>query len=269
MLCALCAQSACFDPGQVLPGPGPVGGPDDGVVIDGDDGAQNKQVPTNGLRLDQAPLAALQTSALDAAWTDVLTGDPAGDELLRYVASCALGPDQQLAGHPGYYGLAPQWYDGDCDGTCQRWVSACLLAHANALGDSVAIRIRGPHPNLSATDPAFTYQEAGYYGNVFGGLGQSFACIGGGMLEDLGTGANADHYLEGRICGVGACGLTSTGFCGAMTGGVLALPDSGAACVTDAGTDGAYADCHTGLSAEPRPRLSPTVHEVITVYLEP
>lgn len=256
--------AACVATGDVE---GPVLGPDDGLVVD--DEPENKQVPTNGLRLDTAPLAALRTTALDAPWTDALTADPNGDELLRYVAVCALDSTKQVAGHPGYYGLAPQWFDGACDAGCQHWVSACLLAHANALGESFPILVRGPHPNLAATDPAFSYQEAAFYGNLFGGGGGRYACVGGGVLDELGTGSSADHYLNGRICGVGACGLVNTGFCGAITGDVVALPESGAACEADAGTDGVFADCHTGLQGELVPRSSPTYHEVITVYLEP
>ncbi len=80
--------------------------------------------------------------------------DPMALQFLKYVVSCALGPQQSLsftvAGithtFPGQVGLAPQWGGdhGSCDGSCQRWVSACVLARVDAAGVEREISIRGP-----------------------------------------------------------------------------------------------------------------------------
>jgi hypothetical protein len=75
-----------------------------------------------------------------------------------------------------------QWdtVDGTCDETCQRWVSACLLARTNAYGRHVEISMRAPanapQPikdalalSLSNPDEAaeFNKREGAYYGNLF------------------------------------------------------------------------------------------------------
>jgi hypothetical protein len=78
---------------------------------------------------------------------------------------------------------------GRCDETCQRWVSACLLARTNAYGVHVQISMRAPAnapeaiknalrladgeavdcPMGAEADPAcgYTLREGAYYGNLF------------------------------------------------------------------------------------------------------
>jgi len=252
-----------------LAAPGDPGDPGDGRAV--------RPVPTNGLVIDanlaaRLPATALGTRAADG--TVALAADPAaalaapaGHQLLKYVAICALPADEELAAggdrFPGYYGLAPEWATGACGESCQRWVSACLLAHANADGHSFPISLRGEHPALRvepATAAAFTYQEAAYYGNVF--QRQLYACAADGATHA--SASDAERFLNGRICGqlYGDCGLISTGFC------AWSAPDL-SACERPAPAGGSYADCHTGGLAEDIPRTSPVVREVITVYLQP
>jgi hypothetical protein len=81
------------------------------------------------------------------------------------------------------------WADtGTCDESCQRWVSACLLARTNAYGVHVQISMRPPpvasappgherqfqeiHDLLapapgSVEADTFTFREGAYYGNIF------------------------------------------------------------------------------------------------------
>jgi hypothetical protein len=84
------------------------------------------------------------------------------------------------------------WGSGRCDETCQRWVSACVLARTNAYGVHVRISLRAPanapqavrdalavsdieiHGAPPGTDaggeagvPAFGTREGAYYGNIF------------------------------------------------------------------------------------------------------
>ncbi len=245
------------------------------------DGRQIRPVPTNGLVLDadlaaQLPVTALGTRGADrsialAPATATALASPAGRELLKYVAICALpAGDDLVAGgagdatgdrFAGYYGLAPEWATGTCDDTCQRWVSACLLAHANAEGQSFPISLRGDHPGLradAAAVAAFSYREAAYYGNVF--QRQLHACWGESWTST--SSGDIERILAGRVCGTiyGNCGLVATGPC--------TNDPTLQACQRPAPEGGGFADCHTGQLGE-YPRTSPVVREVVTVYLKP
>jgi hypothetical protein len=69
------------------------------------------------------------------------------------------------------------WGSGKCDETCQRWVSACVLARTNAYGVHVQISMRAPSDAPQAVKDAlavstterstFTLREGAYYGNIF------------------------------------------------------------------------------------------------------
>jgi hypothetical protein len=243
----------------------------------------NGKISTNGLVLEAAAVAALDPAPLGATWLTefevaaadhlgALVAAPGGLELLRYVAKCALPAEESLivarpgddAIHelPGFVGLAPQWSDAPCDGECQRWVSACLLAHTNGQSAPVAISLRGEHPALAWTDAIeaeFDVEEAAYYGNLFADDVAQYACIGRGLFD--GTWASQMSYLEGRVCGLGgSCGLQTTGTCHSLTGeGFL---DTSTCRRGGAGGD-AYGDCHI----EARNHDSPMFAEVVTVYL--
>lgn len=262
----LCVLAGC----AVEVGPGPSGPGTDGTGGTGDlgPGGGGRQIPTNGLHIDPLQLAQLQTAPLSGDWVDGVDGD-----LLAYVAVCALAEDQELAGTRGYYGLATAWADAPCDGACQRWVSACLLAHANAFSEPVQISPRGAHPGLAAPDPAFDFQEAAFYGNVFTGDAaalEMFGCAGRGLFDASQAIDGGDYYLRGRICGVSpACGMINTGLCNVIPDPtIIEVPGIGA-CEIDGGLAGAYGDCHVGDRLEGEPRESPVVAEVITVYLGP
>jgi hypothetical protein len=66
---------------------------------------------------------------------------------------------------------------GRCDESCQRWVSACVLARTNAYGVTVDISMRAPDDApaavkdaLRVTDDeraAYTLQEGAFFGNLF------------------------------------------------------------------------------------------------------
>lgn len=70
----------------------------------------------------------------------------------------------------GQLGLAPTWGTEECGESCQRWVSACVLARTNYWGVRVEISMRGAHPALT-TDEAeraeFPLREGTYFGNIF------------------------------------------------------------------------------------------------------
>lgn len=245
------------------PGGGGSGEPAD----PGSGGPNERPIPTNGLILDvdlaaQLPTASLGTvSGNDVLVTSATFDTPGGHALLKYVATCALPGDQTLViggeRFEGFYGLAPQWATAGCaDAECQHWVSACLLAHANQRGTPVAISLRSDSNNafvFAAQQLAdFTYQEAAFYGDLF--TRELYACMG----TDSFTGEDPQKFLEGRVCGLGACGLQSTGVCAP-----LAAPYDHGACAHQPQPGGGYGDCNLGANT------TTTFHEVVTVYLAP
>jgi hypothetical protein len=183
----------------------------------------------------RAQLVALATLPLRSAGASTklsaLAALPNGPSLIRYVARCALAesdPPLQvrvggaLVAYPGRLGLAREWGypERSLDGTGQRWVTACLMAHANNLGP-VDIAISGLHDRLTSPTTApssgeiWPFEEAAFYGNLFSSNGPAmFACSGAGAQErcdDSGIGRD----LERRICGrqPERCGFTFTGPC--------------------------------------------------------
>lgn len=231
------------------------------------------KLSSNGLLLSPAAMRALGTGPLTSTSEQVaeLLARADGARHLEYTALCALDSGTQLtvgdATYPGLFGLAPEWTDAPCDASCQRWVTACLLAHTNIGGFSVQISMRGEHPGLSwspAIETAFEIQEAGFYGNLFTGDPYGlYACMGRGLIsfDEVQSGQDLDNsYLMERMCSTGsACGLISTGPC--------YFPDfeSASTCEGDAGAAGFYSDCHTDVSSQSGPKYP----EVITTYLAP
>jgi hypothetical protein len=145
----------------------------------------------NALTANALTANALTANALTAnALTANGLMDPLAAEFLKYVVSCALGANQSLTltvggqttTFPGSLGLAPQWgmSGGSCDGSCQRWVSACVLARVDAKGVEREISVRGLHPALLPSWSeltTYTQREATYFGNVFAPGQPRFLCL--------------------------------------------------------------------------------------------
>ena len=171
----------------------------------------------NALTANALTANALTANALTAnALTANGLADPLTMEFLKYVAGCALRADQSLNltvggqdySFPGSVGLAPQWgmSGGSCDTSCQRWVSACVLARVDAAGVKREISIRGLNPALlpSRTELAtYTQREATYFGNVFAPGEPRFLCLPPGATSDE------------RVCGdsMTECPMTVVGSC--------------------------------------------------------
>jgi len=286
-LCAV-LMGALLLPGCAVEIPGTdVGGGDPGASGSGSsssDPAEGK-LSSNGLALDMNALALLDPAPLghwaseseavaDSGSLDALLSHPAGAEHLEYIALCALDRGQTLSAggvtYQGTYGLATQWVDSTCDESCQRWMSACVLAHANGYGISVTISLRGEHQGLvwdDAIAEQYTLQEAAFYGNVFQVTGADeplqplFACFGRALVawdEDATHQESSFDYLQKRICGTGDCGLESTGPCTAPI-------ETESICSDDAGWDGYYGNCEGENYDDPL--NLPVYPEVITTYL--
>jgi hypothetical protein len=114
--------------------------------------------------------------------------DPAAHNFMEYVVSCALPAGHSVtytsAGvsytFAGGIGIAPSWEHQKCDGSCQRWVSACVLARLNKLGVHRQISIRGANDALAITaheTQDFPVREATYYGNLFQVEQPRYACL--------------------------------------------------------------------------------------------
>lgn len=274
---------------------GDLGGdaPGDGTAGPGEDSSTGDplegKLSTNGLELDLEGLADLDMAAL-GSWRSNsqalasspslarLAARPGGLEQVEYLALCALDHGTHLTvadasgaevRFSGLYGLATEWVSEECGLTCQRWISACLVSHANALGSRVQISLRGRHPGLAWDDAIvaeYPLQEAAFYGNLFGVAPLAFACAGRALIhfdEDDPTNwqftEDADRYLTQRICSAGSpCGLENAGLCHVPRG-------TASACAVDAGEVSYYGACQT---ADDGPTTgASTIDEVITTYL--
>jgi hypothetical protein len=140
--------------------------------------------------------------------------DPAAHKFMEYVVSCALPADRSVTFKQGGIsyvfaggiGVAPEWETKRCEGSCQRWVSACVLARLNKLGVHRPISIRGANDALAMTPHElqdYPIREATYYGNLFQTEQPRYACLADGLTQDL------------RVCGdsLVGCAVTFPGKC--------------------------------------------------------
>jgi len=203
----------------------------------------------NSLTINSLTINSLAINALVA---DALR-DPLARDLFKYIVSCALDDsdgvsirvDGKRYEFRGDVGLAPEWgrERGSCDGACQRWVSACVLARVDAAGVKRTISLRGDNPALDPVDRElrhFTDREATYYGNLFVRDQPRFLCL------------SPDKSSDPRVCGdsMSDCPMTVTGAC-----------DD--ACAADDGPYGSFGDC----SDRGRAGRGTVYHEAITVFL--
>jgi hypothetical protein len=171
----------------------------------------------NALTANALTANALTANALTAnALTANGLKDPLAREFLKYAVSCALpdGADVTFRvdgvrySYPGSLGLAPEWgrKNGSCDGSCQRWVSACMLARVDAAGVKREISIRGIHPALLPDRGelrSYPDREATYFGNLFIKGQPRFLCL------------SPDQSSNERVCGdsMTSCPMTVVGSC--------------------------------------------------------
>jgi hypothetical protein len=203
----------------------------------------------NALSLNALSLNALSLNAL------ALNGlrEPLGRELLKYIVSCALDDDQGFSmkidgtryHFPGSLGLASEWGRswGSCDGECQRWVSACVLARVDYAGVPRPISLRGDHRKLKPEGGElrdYRDREAAYYGNIFNRDRPMYMCLSPGKTGNE------------RVCG------DSLENCDPIQ--VVGSCDDACA---DEGKHRSFEDC----SDKGRAGRGRTYHESITVFL--
>ena len=130
-----------------------------------------------------------------------------GQLVTSYLVRCALPAGRSLEKYDaegnlhkldGAVGVAPEWEDGACDGNCQEWVSACLLAHVNLTGAHVPIWLTASNSAIDwSTSEEYPNEEAAYFGNLFAAEPAAFVCFGKDREVDP---------IPGRVCvGDAAC----------------------------------------------------------------
>jgi hypothetical protein len=222
-----------------------------GLVAVGAVGAVGCGGETDDIESVQSAITAENALTANALTANALR-DPLSRELLKYIVSCALDEDDEVSfkidgkkyEFPGSLGLAKDWGNkyGSCDGECQRWVSACVLARVDHAGVKRMISIRGDNKALRPDDKElrrYTDREATYYGNLFVRNQPRYLCLSPGKTSNE------------RVCGdsLDDCPMTVVGTC-----------DDACA---DEGKYDAFEDC----SDRGRARRGTVYHESITVFL--
>ena len=146
--------------------------------------------------------------------------DPDARQFMSYLVSCALprGTEVEwknpqtglLEKWAGLVGLCPTWKTGAPSDTCENWVSACLLARNNALGQRVELSLRGEDPTRPALFSTQAQLRPVEYDPALGGPAPSYtACATptSGVNRDCGWKADAvGACVPGQTVRLGAGG---------------------------------------------------------------
>ncbi|MDC0677518.1 hypothetical protein [Sorangium atrum] len=154
---------------------------------------------------------ALLPNALTAIKDPGTTG-AVSRELLRYIVSCSLRPDQTFSfswtdssgvAHPEVYrgdlGYAHWWASGGIsnDTYVQHQISACLAARVNWYGVTVSISLRNNEMSSSPAErAAYPVREGAFWGNVFAStpyLGACYDSVGYARARQLQRDCAAGH----------------------------------------------------------------------------
>ena len=225
-------------------------------------------------------LSALAGDGLDGAATGLVNSE-AGRSLLSYVVRCALPTGQEAsfprAGAPdlvytGLVGIASSWKNAALGGAGRRLVTACLMAHVNAVDTSVPISVRSPAlRDASLVEKLlFPAQEMAVYGDIFAAPAERglFVCFGQAVAQSLGgsgglgSALGLPTYLDYRMCSISeSCGFDRVGACYRWPSqpGVTT-----SACEVQAGS--LYRKCHEELIQD---GPSPAWDDTVSVYLQP
>jgi hypothetical protein len=179
----------------------------------------------NGLKSQALVVNPLASTGLTSS--TYLMNSAAGRSTLAYLVRCALPASHSITKtdstgasytFAGGIGLTPQWETGTCDGDCQRWISACLLAHVNTAGIHVPIWIVGQNSYLGwGQSTSYPNQEGTFFGNVFttneAGHTDDYYCEGPGFdktvvdgrLGSNQVGAPYRDTFAGGYCNYNGC----------------------------------------------------------------
>jgi len=142
---------------------------------------------TNGLTVNGVQMNGVQMNGVQMNGFSI-NGLSLDESLLvmKYLVKCALADGQTMTinvdgtdySWPGRLGLAPEWANGPLTSEAsQDWVSGCLLALANADGQSVSISLRADSIPYTVDEVAgYSVVEAVYFGNLFSSTPSASAC---------------------------------------------------------------------------------------------
>ena len=178
----------------------------------------------NRLALNRLALNRLALNGLipGGSGTGELLATEEGREILSYVVQCALEEGDTLTAtvngqtyqFGGLLGLVPTWEHQGIDQDQQRLISACLLAHVNALGVSVPISVRSHSVVTSTPEERRDYPvyEGSFFGHLFNGETlMAYSCQGSAAdaalehSEDRALRRCTDDTHECAIIAVGRC----------------------------------------------------------------
>ncbi|HZH14713.1 MAG TPA: hypothetical protein VE057_10195 [Archangium sp.] len=171
----------------------------------------------NGLAFNGLAFNGLAFNGLSSpefsSWFD--QNDTLAETVMRYIVACAVhggetrtytDSEGRTYVWAGSLGLTPDWASGQpATVTEQQLVSACLAAHVNKFGRTVAISIQGrnahgePIATTSAELQEFSQREGCFFGNLF-------------TNEGIFVG-NDDRPLGNNESSVRACALGEPGAC--------------------------------------------------------
>ena len=145
-----------------------------------------------------------------------------GRATLAYLVKCALPAGKQITKKDqngksytfaGSVGVGRGWENGACDSSCQRWVSACILAHINTTGTSLSIWVvadPAKQPQIGwGRSSTYPNQEGSFFGNIFVSPPKAYYCGGrnigaAAVAGRLGAGSTGAPYSDPWGSG-GAC----------------------------------------------------------------
>jgi hypothetical protein len=174
----------------------------------------------NGLKGQALVVSPLASTGLTSS--TYLMNSAAGRNTLAYLVRCALPANHNITKtdstgasytFAGGIGLTPQWESGTCDGDCQRWISACLLAHVNTAGIHVPIWIVGQNSYLGwGQSTSYPNQEGTFFGNIFttneAGHTDAYYCEGPGFDKTV-----VDGRLGSNQVGAPYRDMFTSGYC--------------------------------------------------------
>ncbi|WP_437647429.1 hypothetical protein [Sorangium sp. So ce362] len=234
----------------------------------------------NALSLNALSLNALSLNALSAIKNPGANGT-ASREVLRYVVSCALRPDQMFsfswtdsAGvvrqevYRGDLGYA-HWWPTTPLGTAysdntyvQSQITACLAARMNWYGISVSISLRNNEmTSTPAERAAYPVREGAFWGNLFATTEAPFlrACYS----SDPGSIARARQVQ--RDCAAGHLVDPVNGTTVQQCGSMVIVGSCESVCNGSDSTSGFYRGCLKNPSVSPWERWD----QVMTTFLTP
>jgi len=137
----------------------------------------------NGLNL----ASGLRTASGLSSGTGLMSSAD-GRITVSYLVRCALPAGRTITKsdqygksytYAGQIGVAPEWETSTCTGTCERWVSACMLAPVNTTGDHYPLWLVAQNPSIGwGLDSAFPFQEGSFFGDIFTSPPYAYYCGG-------------------------------------------------------------------------------------------